>query len=93
MKLFDVRIDDAACFLIANIKEIYPHPLYQWFLTGVARPPEGREEIFRGTRALICSTTWKVFERECAPSKRYASAELTSLHVIWFTSGRDGSVC
>jgi len=30
--------------------------LEQWFLTG-ARPPGGREEIFRGARALTCSTT------------------------------------
>ena len=25
-----------------------------------------RQEILRGARALPCSTTWKVFERECA---------------------------
>jgi len=35
-----------------------------------------RPQIFRGTRALTCSTTWKVFERECLPSKHYASANL-----------------
>jgi len=54
----------------------------QWFLTGEGRvPPGGCEEIFKGVRALTCSTTWKVFERKCAPSKRYASANVTSLLV------------
>jgi len=45
------------------------------------RPPGRREEIFRGARSLTCSTTWKVFEQESVPSKRYASANFTSLLV------------
>jgi len=65
--------------------------LKQWFLTGEGHPSGGRQEIFRGTRVLTCSTTWKYFERECVTSKRYASAHFTSLHVVWFSSGRDGS--
>jgi len=36
---------------------IHLHSLKQWFLTGGAPS--------RGARALTCSTTWKVFEREC----------------------------
>jgi len=43
--------------------------LHQWFLTGVVNK-------FPGGATLACSTTWKVFERECVPSKRYTSANL-----------------
>jgi len=31
------------------------------------------------------------FITECVPSKRYGSANFPSLHVFWFSSGRDGS--
>jgi len=51
----------------------------------------GVQKISGGAQALTCSTSWKVFERECVPSKCYASANVTPLHVILFTSGRDGS--
>jgi len=51
----------------------------------------GVQEISWGARALTCSTLWKVFERECVPSKCYASANFTPLHVILFTSDRDGN--
>ena len=57
-------------------------------------PPQGGVKKFSGGREplhALQSTTWKVFERECVPSKGHASAHLTSLHVIWFSSGRDGS--
>jgi len=37
--------------------------IYQWFLTEASRN-------FQGSRAITCSTTWKVFERECVLSKR-----------------------
>ena len=60
------------------------HSGAQGFLIG------GRKEISRGARALTCSTIWNIFERECVPSKRYASADFTSLHVVWFSSGRVG---
>ena len=33
----------------------------------------------------------EIFEQECVPFKRYASASFTPLHVISFSSGRDGS--
>jgi len=57
-------------------EEQTPLALKQWFLTG------GRQEISRGARALTCSSTWKVFERERVYSKCYASANLTPLDVI-----------
>jgi len=63
----------------------------QWFLTGRRAPTGGRQEISTGARALTCSTTWKVSERKCVHFKRSASANFTPLHVIWFSSGRDGS--
>ena len=66
--------------------------LHQWFLTGGARPLRGGQEISRGARALTCCTTQKMFERECVPFKRYASANFMPPHVvIWFSYGRDGS--
>jgi len=45
----------------------------QWFVT------RGASRYFQGARTLTCSTTWKVFGRECFPSKRYASAHFTPL--------------
>jgi len=53
--------------------------------------PSGGTRNFQGARALTCSTTWNVFERKCVSSKRYASANFTPLHVIWFSSCRDES--
>ena len=55
------------------------------------RTPLGRRQINpRVARALACSTRWKFFQRECVPSKHYAIANFTLLHVICFSSGRDG---
>jgi len=52
----------------------------------------GRQEISRGTANPTCSTTYKIFERECVPFKDHASANFTALYVIWFSSGRDLSI-
>ena len=72
------------CLGFPHTNRVTDH-LEQWFLTG------GCKEISMGARPLTCSTTWNAFERECVSSKRYASANFTPLHVIWFSSGRDGS--
>jgi len=62
-----------------------------WKTTSCSSELGGHEEISSGARALPCSTTWKVFEREYVPSKRYASAKFTPLHVVWFSFVRDRS--
>jgi len=68
------------CFCFFGFKHFRPVVLNR----GGARP-------LRGARALTCSATKKIFERKCVPFKRYASANFTPLHVIWPSTGRDGS--